>query len=1829
MRPETSGVPLRAFSPSDVKRVARSQLDARLVPKGFRLLQAEPVVHASRFAAFQSCLAEQRQASSADEQLVRQELGRSPPITQEMLSPTLALHAAPSASNLDGILADGLLAPGELANQSGKTVPMSHGARYGAGRYLTQDLELARSYGGGPDADGRERVLLCLVAPGHCEILVDEAASMLRPDDWYHARCRSCSLPLCDGWLCRIDELKRGLALCRCRQELGAPPPIASQSKLPPLNQIEQMSQVEKLTRGQLDELAARFEASIERLELEAKPQAKACNFASRISPDQKQIVFAKAEQVLPLLLVTYEPITNFSRAHSAVSFALQPWMGAAGGSSCLFYPLDNEAVAVALAAAATAAKAAKATPIKPLAPRGVRFQRALIRAAEERRLALAVRAEAELATVAASAPRLTLQMPRIEPLLPGETSSVLRICASCVPSHPIHVTVRCSDETVAVASPLTVTLSPPSLALAQRRMGASGATTDQRDDDEVAMRTTPPTAEFKLTVLRASFESVTVHYELSGEGAREVTAPPASATLTVRSENWAATLPQSVLVERSQAQSSVHLSLLVYTSPKTSLEKSSAFAAAAHIAREIQPQTCTAILASPTAPPTLLSKHAPPEKAMDALKRAAQTPSTAGGGAVVLPSGVVADSQGGLASGVSMSIDLALRRLAGDREERLLRVHADAERAVWSVPLPEWRQQQESEPFARSVVLAMVEKAMELGMAGQAARQRRVEKAARRARADLDRREDSLTLLTIIDLGGGGGSADAEASHQMALDAKSIAGAQLQLAVRVLGVGPWFDPTVALKAKATLQTVHAYEPQLLYRAETRATLQQTTRALCRDAVRTTLASPVTLVVPHAERRLHCGIVAELGASPKWSMPLRVGGEATVVLLFQGAPPRTLLLNGSPIRVALQAPHPRDHTLDEGAAARWLRCAAFTQPSLLVELLRLLQSLVSTLRVDAASKRRDVRWGIRWLRDLAQVLVEPPIEDGGGNVHSAAASVHSHSEVVRMLRTRRRLSTDLMQLLNDVEDTRLFAAAAAASSGLVAAPFLARPSQLKYGGKALRRVAKAKGGELTVPLLGVLRWLARMAEQTQLPSGQPQPGQPPQPGHEKAAQRALELGAEASAFAAAALRRIPSAARTLLAPASCAQHTPPLASLSDRPSSLHTGKGERACPSSSVPLLYSIGMLGVQLRLGRSEASAINPWAIRVEYFARARRDTATALCALDAGHRLKDGTGEDAPDVLLILDPALGTAANVAAHAFMRSALHGLYLSIAFTRTAALRLPSQHSALLVVAFAKACEQVLRRRGGEQLAEPRLSRQPSSFGLIGCSEDLRLALAILHTLRTLGACLSQPPVHLSAEIASKLLGPNPAACMTEAGDESVDTVCQLLVLLCLSPDLDTLFEEGHQAQLSNVAFGLLAEAVSRSCRVLLKATPLPPDTLEVTSGQSATMRVARHLARKALGIQAASCHDVLSDEEPEPPSLEHDGAFSLQAALQASGGFFLKAWTNATPFAVVACLGVASVARAWCKRHAANHGAGAFTDGATAGEPRALPPSSIAAVLSDAEASAALATELASAFESKAIGMRSFIQTHLPSTDLQGAQRVQCALYVQGLLFHSASSRRGGLPPLSDSEALLAQLASEERKEVYRARLQQKSARLVAALAASRRGARRHLAMVAKVEFMSSHGGSPKLFDHAELAALNTERAADDQLELAHGSPGLLLHHCCFPQCPMYLRDCRLPADRAVEQAADKSSGIRRNRGIYQHLKLFLTPERTYINAFHANALTLLGRRPNIGIEEYLQHLNKQMQFREPHGAKASGRSCSEVEAILVDVHAQFSSRRR
>ena len=116
--------------------------------------------------------------------------------------------------------------------------------------------------------------------------------------------------------------------------------------------------------------------------------------------------------------------------------------------------------------------------------------------------------------------------------------------------------------------------------------------------------------------------------------------------------------------------------------------------------------------------------------------------------------------------------------------------------------------------------------------------------------------------------------------------------------------------------------------------------------------------------------------------------------------------------------------------------------------------------------------------------------------------------------------------------------TALLAAAASGADGLTAAAYLAKPSDLKYSAKVLRRLARSTAPTIKVPSL--LRAIAKGAGG----DGGAVAETPPQPTHIASASRALEMWAELEAFAKAALGR------------------------------------QRAAPPGAAALLYSYGMVG-------------------------------------------------------------------------------------------------------------------------------------------------------------------------------------------------------------------------------------------------------------------------------------------------------------------------------------------------------------------------------------------------------------------------------------------------------------------------------------------------------------------------------------------------------------------------------------------------------------------------------------------------------------------------
>lgn len=160
----------------------------------------------------------------------------------------------------------------------------------------------------------------------------------------------------------------------------------------------------------------------------------------------------------------------------------------------------------------------------------------------------------------------------------------------------------------------------------------------------------------------------------------------------------------------------------------------------------------------------------------------------------------------------------------------------------------------------------------------------------------------------------------------------------------------------------------------------------------------------------------------------------------------------------------------------------------------------------------------------------------------------------------------------------------------------------------------------------------------------------------------------------------------------------------------------------------------------------------------------------------------------------------------------------------------------------------------------------------------------------MFTIRLLSSSRSKS--EWTSGIVSKIFGDDPGAHMTEAPEDDIASVVQVLCVCCCTDEARPLFAQGSvdehtPEQLSKVAFAMMGEAVSRGCRILVRRA------------QAAGKKdAARSLLRQALGITLKECVQPTADSEPEPTAVEHSALFSVEHGRAASGRFFSQQLTN-------------------------------------------------------------------------------------------------------------------------------------------------------------------------------------------------------------------------------------------------------------------------------------------------------------------------------------------
>jgi len=893
-----------------------------------------------------------------------------------------------------------------------------------------------------------------------------------------------------------------------------------------------------------------------------------------------------------------------------------------------------------------------------------------------------------------------------------------------------------------------------------------------------------------------------------------------------------------------------------------------------------------------------------------------------------------------------------------------------------------------------------------------------------------------------------------------------------------------------------------------------------------------------SIAVGSRAARVNCGFL-ETPAAATWTMRLHEASEMQgQCVLWKGElPRRDIWLECEEYRPAsCQKPA---ISLQEGTIEHWRRS---------LEISSALERLAQQLRAISLASlgRSDIPSWVSKLRSMADTLTPPRLDKSSLHLLNRLPPNERSAMVTRM----RALCSGLQRVANDINDAlELHQAAEQEPSS---AAWLRRASQMKYGVKVLQRAKKnVEAGE------DEDLWLKQLDSLSAL--------QMPVIGNDACMPHSLMTGC------------------------SSIQHLQEVQKMEPELRKLR--------PSDA---LFVAGAVGVALRCRRSDAAEVEPWLLVVEHVSVSWLDTASAALSLDAG-TLRDDAGEVVQDVAVV-----SCEPRDFYHWFVTSEMYKRYLAMVFTRNPLGQVPGQSYALPVILWVKSAELLIGR-------SPRQPGEMPKEEAEWFRSMLRTHLAAMQTVQR----LTQGRGTME-QLAEALAQPDPSEALTEA-EGGPASVCLALAACCFSKTALTTFwgkrgieransrtlQRANSLQrqssdvpqvdlanwprrLRNLSLALMAEAVSRACRRLVRSL--------CTSETEA--QVLKKLLWNALGVEESSVAQVNWDE-PEPPELAKPEGHSDEcdvahvqrrsAMLFApQGKYFQIALTNCPPQGVVGTLML---------RMALLQGT--------------LDPTSDDTV-----------EKLMQQLWQREISMKAFIEAVLPGDVSPGA--VQAALYAQGLRYHSAKQRRGGLAPLSAPERILRGLAREQRYLAYLERLRDKLRSQGSVTRQAARSAQRQLVLSS---FASVHSGLPRLFTHQEVSDLNLHRPGTDQLELL--TNGLLKHHCCFPACPQYLQDLRSEKDKLAEasvQSGRNAVVAQRRNGLFKHLSPMTWPEATgedsYLPLLHALANSA-SQKFSHNKENFKQNVKEQLEKRLE--SRAEVLQSSWLDTILEKLFLQRS----
>jgi hypothetical protein len=151
--------------------------------------------------------------------------------------------------------------------------------------------------------------------------------------------------------------------------------------------------------------------------------------------------------------------------------------------------------------------------------------------------------------------------------------------------------------------------------------------------------------------------------------------------------------------------------------------------------------------------------------------------------------------------------------------------------------------------------------------------------------------------------------------------------------------------------------------------------------------------------------------------------------------------------------------------------------------------------------------------------------------------------------------------------------------------------------------------------------------------------------------------------------------------------------------------------------------------------------------------------------------------------------------------------------------------------------------------------------------------------------------------------------------------------------------------------------------------------------------------------------------------------------------------------------------------------------------------------------MNDGESNEDISAKLLS--HSSPLSMLSFLQRHHPSLPSSAAAAMTVALYLEGLSHNGHASPTG----YDDPESIITRHIQAEIE-----RFRAKNSRIFRGTKRAHARLQHILDAAAPMRLAHTH---PRLFTSQEIASMNVDRSANDQLELMES--GLLKFHCCYP----------------------------------------------------------------------------------------------------------------